>query len=251
MTTNEILALVKTAGKQLIDDYDRASFDLGYKEPDAINKLDSVGVTLGYLARMLERDAYAEAAKSSGRGAQLKAMERIVKRAKGGTYRAGTHGTFDCKSGARAVTDGAMAVRIKNGDVVMPEHIPDGVAPGLDADKVLDPLTSTCVAVELDLAAIKAGNKTKRAELRGRFGRVPKDTGPVWRIENPKTGDFWYYNPQLIIDALEALPGADVYLSTERGDYIYFVSDDGDALVLPLRTSSVQQWQVINPKEVN
>lgn len=251
MTTNEILALVKTAGKQLIDDYDRASFDLGYKEPDAINKLDSVGVTLGYLARMLERDAYAEAAKSSGRGAQLKAMERIVKRAKGGTYRAGTHGTFDCKSGARAVTDGAMVVRITNGNVVMPERIPDDVAPGLDADKVLDPLTSTCVAVEIDLAAIKAGNKTKRAELRGRFGRVPKDTGPVWRIENPKTGNFWYYNPQLIIDALEALPGADAYLSTERGDYIYFASDDGDALVLPLRASAVQSSQIINPKEVN
>lgn len=249
MTTNEILALVKTAGKQLIDDYDRASFDLGYKEPDAINKLDSVGVTLGYLARMLERDAYAEAAKSSGRGAQLKAMERIVKRAKG-AQRPGTHGTFDCKSGARAVTDGYIAVRIKNGDVVMPEHIPDDVAPGLDADKVLDPLASG-VAVELDLAAIKAGNKTKRAEMRGRFGRAPKDTRPAWRIENPKTGDFWYYNPQLIIDALEALPGASVYLSTERGDYIYAVSDDGDALVLPLRTASVREFQIINPKEVN
>lgn len=251
MTTNEILALVKTAGKQLIDDYDRASFDLGYKEPDAINKLDSVGVTLGYLARMLERDAYAEAAKSSGRGAQLKAMERIVKRAKGGAYRVGTHGTFDCKSGARAVTDGAMVVRITNGNVVMPEHIPDGVAPGLDADKVLDPLTSTCVAVELDLVAIKAGNKTKHAELRGRFGRVPKDTGPAWRVENPKTGDSWYYNPQLIIDALESLPGGTAYLSTGRGDYLYVVSDDGDALVLPLRTSAVQLFQIINPKEVN
>lgn len=250
MTTNEILALVKTAGKQLIDDYDRASFDLGYKEPDAINKLDSVGVTLGYLARMLERDAYAEAAKSSGHGAQLKAMERIVKRAKG-ALRPGTRGTFDCKSGARAVTDGAMAVRIKNGDVPMPEHIPDSVAPGLDADKVLNPLASTCVAVELDLAAIKAGNKTKRAELRGRFGRVPKDTGPAWRIENPKTGDSWYYNPQLIIDALESLPGGTAYLSTGRGDYLYVVSDDGDALVLPLRTSAVQLFQIINPKEVN
>lgn len=250
MTTNEILALVKTAGKQLIDDYDRASFDLGYKEPDAINKLDSVGVTLGYLARMLERDAYAEAAKSSGRGAQLKAMERIVKRAKG-ARRPGTHGTFDCKSGARAVTDGYIAVRIKNGDVVMPEHIPDGVAPGLDADKVLDPLTSTCVAVELDLAAIKAGNKTKRAELRGRFGRVPKYTGAAWRIESPKTGNFWYYNPQLIIDALEALPGGTAYLSTGRGDCLYVVSDDGDALVLPLRAGAVQSFQIINPKEVN
>lgn len=251
MTTNEILALVKTAGKQLIDDYDKASFDVGYNEPDAINNLGSIGVTLGYLARMLERDAYAEAVKSSGRGAQLKAMERIVKRARGTAHRPGTHGTFDCMSGARAVTDGAMAVRIKNGDVPMPEHIPDDVEPGLDVDKVLDPLASTCTAVELDLAAIKAGAKTKRAEMRARFGRVSKDTGPAWRIENPKTGSFWYYNPQLIIDALEALPGADVYLSTKRGDYIYVVSDDGDALVLPLRTSAVHSFQIINPKEVN
>lgn len=251
MTTNEILALVKTAGKQLIDDYDRASFDLGYKEPDAINKLDSVGVTLGYLARMLERDAYAEAAKSSGRGAQLKAMERIVKRAKGDAYRVGTHGAFDCKSGARAVTDGAMAVRIKNGDVVIPEHIPDGVAPGLDADKVLDPLTSTCTAVELDLATIKAGDKTKRAEMRGRFGRVPKGMGPVWRIENPKTGVDWYFNPRLVIDALESLPGAATCMAASRGDSLYVTSVDGDALVLPIRTSAVQSFQIINPKEVN
>ena len=250
MTTNEILGLVKTAGKQLIDDYDRASFDLGYKEPDAINKLDSAGVTLGYLARMLERDAYAEAAKSSGRGAQLKAMERIVKRAKG-VCRPGTHGTFDCESGARAITDGAMAVRIKNSDVVMPERIPDGVAPGLDVDKILDPLTSTCEAVELDLAAIKARDKTKRAEMRRRFGRVPKGTGPVWRIENPKTGADWYFNPQLIIDALESLPGAATCMAASRGDSLYVASDDGDALVLPIRTSAVKPFQIINPKEVN
>lgn len=241
MKTIDIIAELNRIVDMLPDD-DKKLYDFARSNPSTeLAKLPcSLACALGALANRLEADALMEAAKAANRGTQLKALNRIVKCA-ANAGRENYAGAFETASGARAVCDGYRAVRITNSGVAMPR----AAKGGMNIDKIIDDFAGLeNVPAELPAATqLKTELRIAEAERKAKYGRNANKRGLAYRVQ--AGGVVSYFNPHYIVDALEALPGADVYLACSDLPTLYLKSADGDAIVMPVRYSAAHH-EVMN-----
>ena len=225
---NNVKTLEKLHGiAELLPQEERAAFDFCRKHPDEARRvIDSLGVRVALMLADVERDLKSESAKGSGKLAQFKAINRIIKDAKTAPQTA-LHGAWNA-DGFQCVCDGFRLVRL-----VQPldlEKIPDNVQP-IDAARVIlgNKHNDGAQLALPDVATLKAYIKTEKARK-----KASKDkTAPVWDFGD----DLPAVNAHFLLDMLEILPDATATVSKQRPVYsgIYFNSDNGDAVLLPIR----------------
>lgn len=234
MKIEKILALVKMAAEKIEDETERSTYKYALENnPELCETLPTTGAILAYLAHELEQDSRKAAARSTGRVSQLKAFENIVKMAKvEHENKKETHGTFLAKSGARALCDGFRAVRITNPAITMPENAPGKC--GFDVDRVFPTDRTEADRVDLPSASeLRALIKNARADFRLKTGKPGTKCQTVWKFTT-RTGEKCYFSASFLLDMVEALPGAVAYTGAKRFDTLYFLSSDGDAVLLPI-----------------
>lgn len=150
--------------------------------------------------------------------AQLAAITRVYKSACRHTSRK-FNGMF--KSGERwAVCDGYRFIRIKN----RPESIPETEC-DLDLDKTVPKDATSAEVVELpSVVQIKA----EIAKLKAQYGRD-------WQRHPIEALPGWWCNAQYLLDMVEALPGGVAHQPEKYCSPLYYHSNDGDAILLPVR----------------
>lgn len=147
----------------------------------------------------------------------LAAIKRIYKSACRGV-REEFHGAF--KSGEKwAICDGYRIVRLNS----KPESIPETKG-DLDIERTIGSARDGEIVALPSVSEVKA----KIAELKSMYGRT------WWTMPiEPLPG--WYCNPQYLLDMLQALPNGRAHLPKNSISPLYYESDDGDALILPVR----------------
>lgn len=223
MTNEKMLARLMEIVNALSPE-DRETFTFAEKHPDDRWGLGA-GCLLSNLCKDLRADIATETAKKSGKGAAFAAAKRICKAAFD-NYNVTIHGAWTDEKGRQCVCDGYRFVRF-----VAAYDLPklDEKFTPLDLEKCLaSDMTQPLVLP--DLSEVKAALKVWKAEH-------PKKRGAT---NTPGTYDFGdglpMVNAQYLIDAMEALPGAEAYISASRGEKsgIYFKSEAGDGLLLPV-----------------
>lgn len=248
MKTETILALVKIAAEQMQDESEHSTYKYALENaPELYATFPTTGAILAYLAHELEQDIRKAAARSTGRTSQLKAFENIVKMAKAEhENKKGTHSTFLAKSGARALCDGSRAVRITNPAVTMPENAPGKC--DFDVDRPFPTDRTEADRVDLpSVAELCALIKNARADFRLKTGKPGTKCHAIWMFTT-RAGEKCYFSASFLLDMLEALPGAVAYTGAKRFDTLYFLSDDGDAILLPLSRIG-QNTYILNATE--
>lgn len=148
----------------------------------------------------------------------LAAIKRIYKSACSSTSKEEFHGAF--KSGEKwTICDGYRIVRLNS----KPESIPETKS-DLDIERAIGSARDGEIVALPSVSEVK----TKIAELKAMYGRNWKNM-PI----EPLPG--WYCNPQYLLDMLQALPNGRAHLPKNSISPLYYESDDGDALVLPVR----------------
>lgn len=151
---------------------------------------------------------------------RLSALNRIFKGMD--NYRPNLYGMF--KSGDLwAICDGYRFIRTTD----KPESIPECMG-GLDLDKLIPQCSKGGEVVSLpSISEIKAAI----ADLKARYGREWK-SNPI----EPISG--WWCNAQYLLDMVQALPDGTAYRPESPHKPLYYRSEDGDAVLLPVRHSA-------------
>lgn len=152
---------------------------------------------------------------------QLAALTNVYKSALS-MPREGLHGAF--KSGDRwAVCDGYRFIRVNS----KPESIPEADG-GVNLDACIPPDVRAADVVDLpNVAEIKAA----MADLKAKYGRD-------WREKPIEAAPGWWCRPKFLLDMIQALPGGKAYRPKGGTSAMYYESEDGDALLLPVRHSA-------------
>lgn len=175
---------------------------------------------IGAAAQMLI-DARQGMDKQTTSAGSLAALNRVYKSAAAGV-RENLHGFFP--SGDRwALCDGYRFIRVNS----KPESIP--MAPEspnpLDLDRAIPQGAREAEPVSLpSAAAIKAAI----AELKARYGKE-------WKYQPYEALPGWWCNPQYLLDMVQALPDGTAYAPKNDKAPLYYESENGDALLLPVR----------------
>lgn len=120
-----------------------------------------------------------------------------------------------------AICDGHRFIRLNS----KPESVPECFG-GVDLEKLIPQERGE--EVELPTAG---QIKTAIAELKAKHG---KD----WKHEPIEALPGWWCNPQYLLDMVQALPNGKAYRPAKHNAPLYYESDDGDALLLPVRHAS-------------
>lgn len=156
--------------------------------------------------------------KTAGTG-RAAAISRVYKSAAGGC-RENLRGAF--RSGDRwAICDGFRFIRLNS----KPESIPE-CAGGIDLDRCIPEGARSSDVVNLPSVA---EIKTAIADLKSRFGKGWK-THPIEAVPG------WWCNPQYLLDMVQALPNGTAHAPKSPLSAMYYESEDGDAVILPVRT---------------
>lgn len=156
--------------------------------------------------------------KATGAG-RMAAIKRVYKSA-ASQGRECYRGAF--RSGDRwAICDGYRFIRLNS----KPESIPE-CAGGVDLDKSIPQDVQNSEVVTLPNAAeIKAAI----AELKSKYGRD-------WNYKHPiEALPGWWCNAQYLLDMVQALPDGTAYAPKNCYSPLYYHSEDGDAILLPVR----------------
>lgn len=213
------------------DDAANYNFFLNHKDECSAGSTFGIGGELAALIHDLRDDIAAESCKAAGRSGALNAAKRIIKSAKSKskTY---THGSW-MEGDKQCYCDGYRGVRLK-------EALPTDPVPETEITmtlaNVVNPARENAGAV-LNLPTIselKAHIKIEKAMNKGKAGKVGKGL-------NGATWDFGEGLPMVdatfLLDMLELLPGCKAVGSKVRPELgpIYFESDAGDGVLLPVR----------------
>lgn len=184
-----------------------------------------------------------ELTKKSGRGSALSAAKRVLKSAQKATKNTAMHGVWTTDEGQN-FCDGYRGFILKTPIPGLPASIP-GDNGYFDLKRVVDSAEKTgtqeVTALIPDVSVIKALIAQLKAEnpdafRQGRPG-VPVEIG----------GTGVYVNPQYLIDVLEILPGSRIYAG-RKYEPVYFVSDSGRGILLPVRTKDEYKYPVFPVK---
>ena len=166
-------------------------------------------------------DCMEQNAKKSRTGTENAAIKRIFKSID--PYRENLRGVFE-QSGKWIITDSYRAIRLNEKPEAIPECI--GVK---SMEDIMDKAKNKAICrekVELpDIASIKL----YIAEMKAKHG---KD----WQRHNPiEALPGWYCNPQYLLDIMQALPDGTAYRPEKWSDMLYYESEKGDAVLLPVK----------------
>lgn len=173
-----------------------------------------------YAAQMLLDARQGMDKKTTGAG-RLSALNRIYKNC--ADSRPSLKGFFP--SGDRwAICDGYRFIRLNSKPESIPEA-PQAVKP-LDLDKIIlaDALNSEVVNLP-SAAEVKAAI----ADLKSKYGRDWNNRHPIEALPG------WWCNPQYLLDMIQALPDGTAHKPENCYSPLYYHSEDGDAILLPVR----------------
>ena len=163
--------------------------------------------------------------KATGGAGRTAALNRIYKNARA-IGRRGLNGVF--RSGDKwALCDGHRFVRL----FVKPESIPEAEGDPMDLEKCIPEESRYSEAVELPTVAEIKAHMAEHKHKRGR--RVS--------YESIEAFPGWWCNPQYLLDMLAALPGGTAHKPKSAMSPLYYESEDGDALLLPVRKAPTAQ----------
>lgn len=160
--------------------------------------------------------------KTTGAG-QLAAINRIYKSAASSTAES-LHGIYK-SDGKWAICDGYRFIRLN----VKPESIPE--CAGADLSRAI-PKDAKC-GEEVTLPGA-AEIKAQIAELKAKYGKG-------WKYQPIKVFDGWWCNPQYLLDMVQALPNGKAYRPAKHTSPLYYESEDGDAMILPVRHTEQEE----------
>lgn len=165
-------------------------------------------------------DCMEQKAKKSRTGTENAAIKRIFKNID--PHRENLRGAFE-QSGKWIIADWYRAIRLNE----KPEAIPEcaGVKSIEDTmDKARNEALG-CEKVELpDIASIKL----YIAEMKAKHGKK-------WKRQPIEALPGWYCNPQYLLDIMQALPDGTAYRPEKWNDMLYYESEKGDAVLLPVK----------------
>lgn len=173
-------------------------------------------------AAQLLIDARQEMDKKTTGAGRMAAIRRIYKSAADRNNQKFS-GTFP--SGDRwAICDGYRFIRLNS----KPESIPECMG-GIDLDQSIPAGAENAEVVTLPTVTdIKAAI----AELKSKYG---KD----WNYKHPiEALPGWWCNAQYLLDMVQALPDGTAYAPKNYYSPLYYHSEDGDAVLLPVRHSA-------------
>mgnify|MGYP003301979745 CR=1 FL=1 len=179
---------------------------------------------LDYLKTEAEAEIRRNAAKQSGNANRQKAAERVIKSAKS-TQREALHGSWIDSKGLQCICDGFQAYRLR--EALPLETIPEKETP-LDLSRIIAENRGDLLTLP-PVPELKAHIKAEKARKKAQKDK----TAPAWDFgeELPQV------NAEYLLNALELLPDAIAIASRERPTLraIYFKSEHGDGILLPVR----------------
>lgn len=165
-------------------------------------------------------DCMEQEAKKSRTGTENAAINRIFKSID--PYRENLRGAFE-QSGKWIITDSYRAIRLNEKPEAIPECI--GVK---SMEDIMDKAKNKALdreKVELpDIASIKL----YIAEMKAKHGKE-------WKRHPMEALPGWYCNPQYLLDMMQALPDGTAYRPEKWNDMLYYESEKGDAVLLPVK----------------
>ena len=155
----------------------------------------------------------------------LSAIKRFCKAAMASNNRA-LNGVFEY-SGKYCICDGYRMLRLNN-DIDSLPHLDTNNTRPINVDQIMEPAIDNCrnEIAELPTAAeIKAYIARCNALYGKRADGISYEVAPGL-----------FVNPHYLLDIIQALPDCRAYIDTLKGwkSSIYFVSDAGDGLLLPI-----------------
>ena len=170
-----------------------------------------------------------EEAKRSGTADRQKAAERVIKSAKADKYHEALHGAWMTADGMQNLCDGFQAYRLR--EALPLEEIPANVQP-IYIDRIV--ITNGGDVVPLpELSELRAYIKTEKARIKALKKSkelTPDKSAPIWDFGD----DLPQVRAEYLLNALELLPNCTAY-ARKKNEYIYFESDAGAGLILPIR----------------
>lgn len=166
-------------------------------------------------------DCMEQEAKKSRTGSENAAIKRIFKSID--PYRENLRGVFE-QSGKWIITDGCRAIRLNE----KPEAIPECV--GIKSiEDIID--TEKNKALDREKAELPdiASIKLYIAEMKAKHGKDWQRNNPIEALPG------WYCNPQYLLDIMQALPDGTAYRPEKWNDMLYYESEKGDAVLLPVK----------------
>lgn len=176
--------------------------------------------------KSIESDMRLVEAKKSGNASIVKAANRIIKNVEFGVHDE-LKGMFTNKLNSETlycVCDGYRAVRF-NDKILLPEINEKYKGSEFDLTNICKPSQNAKEIQLPDIADVKVWAKTQKY-VEGK----KKHIKPY--LLNEEIGV--YVNPNYLIDMMECLPSAKVYVASPISA-IYFKADNGDGILLPCR----------------
>lgn len=165
-------------------------------------------------------DCMEQEAKNSRTGSENAAIKRIFKSTD--PYRENLRGVFE-QSGKWIITDGCRAIRLNE----KPEAIPECV--GIKSiEDIMDTEKNKAIYREKAELPDIASIKLYIAETKAKYGKE-------WKRQPMEALPGWYCNPQYLLDIMQALPDGTAYRPEKWSDMLYYESEKGDAVLLPVR----------------
>ena len=161
-------------------------------------------------------------------------MQRIVDSAIDiAPYNVKIHGTYIGPDGQRCLTDGYRGVQIWDDSIIMPADAPEK-GDVLNLSQFIKNY-SGLPQIQIDRQEVDNLLKIKKAEIRGRLGRLPKNSKYMYCIGNT------YVNTLYLLDMLDIFPDATIYKDTDRLKPLYFETTYGNGILLPINYKGLQK----------
>lgn len=182
------------------------------------------------LRKDLESQLRDELANRSGNAAKVRAAKRILKSAMNDSGRTALHYAWIDEQRRQCICDGFRAFRTPQNNFLPLEPRPEDAGNPVQLEKVYPNIASYEECAAPSLADVKAHIAAERADGRTKTG-----------IEYDMGDNMPVVNAHYLVDMLELLPGAKLYLKPDQSRMIspmVFIAEDGsDGLLLPVRSS--------------
>lgn len=165
-------------------------------------------------------DCMEQNAKNSRTGSENAAIKRIFKSID--PYREALRGVFE-QNGKWILTDGYRALRLNE----KPEAIPE--CAGVEStEDIMDKAKNKALDREKVTLPDVSAIKLYIAEAKAKYGKK-------WKRQPIEALPGWYCNPQYLLDIMQALPDGTAYRPEKWSDMLYYESEKGDAVLLPVK----------------